>query len=62
MTRSPTPSRERRWPAGAPLLLVPGDRTPAATDEHLPGAAYLGGTIVVEDGSAISDESFARTC
>lgn len=47
---------------GAPLLLVPGDCTPAATDGYLSGATSLGATIVVGDESAISDESFARNC
>ena len=47
---------------GAPLLLVPGECTPTTTGDYLTADPYLGGTIVVGNGSAISDASFDRDC
>lgn len=47
---------------GAPLLLVPGDCTPAATADYLERNSAVRGTVVVGDEGAVAGESFDRDC
>lgn len=47
---------------GAPLLLVPGDCTPAETGAYVEGNAALRGVLVVGDSSAVADDALDRAC
>ncbi len=47
---------------GAPLLLVPGDCTPAETGAYVEGNAALRGVLVVGDSSAVADDALERVC
>ncbi|MEZ0166702.1 cell wall-binding repeat-containing protein [Kineococcus sp. LSe6-4] len=47
---------------GAPLLLVPGNCSPAATGDYLAGNGALRGVLVAGDSSAVADGALERAC